>query len=84
VIIEFTTEEGIDDIPYRSLPYISVVPASLQRSCRIEPVITQTNQRESNNSRIQRQPKHVIKESCDKTLIILWERDVPPYYINGK
>jgi hypothetical protein len=26
----------------------------------------------------------VIKESCNKILIILWERDMSPYYINEK
>jgi hypothetical protein len=52
-IIEFTTKEGIDDIPYESLPYIFVVPASLWCSCEIRSAMTQTNQRERNNSRIQ-------------------------------
>ena len=79
-----TTKEGINTIPYESFPYVFVDPAFLQCSCDIRSVITQINQHERSNSEIQWQPKHVIKESCNKISIILWERDMPPYYINER
>jgi hypothetical protein len=31
---------------------------------------------------IQCQPMHMIKELCNKIRVILWERDMPLYYIN--
>jgi len=79
-----TTKEGIDNIPYESLPYVFVDPALLQCSYEIRSTIAQINQRERSNSEIQWQPKHVIKESCNKISIILWERDMPSYYINER
>jgi hypothetical protein len=30
---------------------------------------------------IQCQPMHMIKELCNKIRVILWERDIPLYYI---
>jgi hypothetical protein len=51
--LNLTTKEGIDNIPYGSLPYVFVDPDLLQCSCEIRSAMTQIHQRESNNSEIQ-------------------------------
>jgi hypothetical protein len=48
-----TTKEGIDSIPYESLPYVFVDPTLLRCSYEIRSAIAQINQRESINSEIQ-------------------------------
>jgi hypothetical protein len=45
--------EGIDSIPYESLPYVFFYPALLRCSYEIRSAIAQINQRERSNSEIQ-------------------------------
>jgi hypothetical protein len=47
------TKGGINNIPYELFPYVFVDPSLLQCSCEVRSVITQINQRESNDSEIQ-------------------------------
>ena len=51
--LNLITKGGVDNIPYELLPYVFFDPALLQCSCEIRSIITQINQRESNNSEIQ-------------------------------
>jgi hypothetical protein len=51
--LNLNTKEGINNMPYESLPYVFVDPGLLRCSYEIRSAITQINQRESNNSEIQ-------------------------------